>query len=197
MCLTTLLNPCTPLSTPISPSANCTMLTQTPLLTLCHCTSPSCLITLSLILFAHIWLALSVNLSHPIHLPIKTSTLLLWFKGSLWWFSTPGQQKPPLTLDDLYNHLSRFLSHNNMLSCSLPCSLWASLTCYACGSSLSLPPPLCTLQQRPHGGMMSVSTSTSFSFIIPQSKTVVIFEGNQVVIQKNTTAPDPFVVPNN
>ena len=122
MCLTTLLNPCTPLSTPISPSANCTMLTQTPLLTLCHCTSPSCLITLSLILFAHIWLALSVNLSHPIHLPIKTSTLLLWFKGSLWWFSTPGQQKPPLTLDDLYNHLSRFLSHNNMLSCSLPCS---------------------------------------------------------------------------
>ena len=36
--------------------------------------------------------------------------------------------------------------------------------------------------------------STFFSFSIPQSKTDVGFEGNQVVIQKSTTAPDPFAL---
>ena len=36
--------------------------------------------------------------------------------------------------------------------------------------------------------------STSFSFIIPQSKTDMMFEGDQVVIQRSTTAPDPCVV---
>ena len=50
--------------------------------TLCHCTSPSCLSTLSLVRFTPIWLALSLNSSHPIHLFAKTSTLLLWFAPS-------------------------------------------------------------------------------------------------------------------
>ena len=36
--------------------------------------------------------------------------------------------------------------------------------------------------------------STSFSLIIPQSKTDAMFEGDQVVIQRSTTAPDSFVV---
>ena len=90
--LTALLNWCTHLLwTPISPSVNCTISTQTTLSKLCYCSSLSCLITLSLILFAPIWLALSVNLSHPTHLFAKTTTLILWFtlKGSMWHISNP------------------------------------------------------------------------------------------------------------
>ena len=45
----------------------------------------SCLITLTLIPFAHIWLALSVKSSHPIYLLIKIGTLLmvLTLKGAI------------------------------------------------------------------------------------------------------------------
>ena len=41
---------------------------------------------------------------------------------------------------------------------------------------------------------MSVSTRLPSPSIIPQSKTDAMFKDDQVVIQKSTTAPDPFAV---
>ena len=69
------------------------------------------------------------------------------------------------------------------------------MACYALGSSCTLTAPLFALQQRPHGGMMSVSTRlpSPSSFLSP--RLIQCFkEGDQVVIQKSTTAPDLFAV---
>ena len=134
--------------------------------------------------------------SHPSVRQNRYSPLVVrTLKGSMRCFSNPVQQKSPLTRDDLrhvYNHLPRPLTHDNLLF----------LTMLLVGFFGLL--RLGELVQPDTSSLRSASKiswrhdvcldSTSFSFIIPQSKTDAMFEGDQVVIQKSTTAPDLFAV---
>jgi hypothetical protein len=134
--------------------------------------------------------------SYPSVHPNRHSPLVVHsLKGSMRRFSGPVCQKSPLTRDDLkyvHDHLPRPLSHNNLLF----------LTILFVGFFGLL--HLWELVQPDTSSLRSTSKiswrhdihleATFFSFCIPQSKTDVMFEGDQVVIQKSITAPDPFAL---
>ena len=123
--------------------------------------------------------------------PLVVRTL----KGSMRRFSNPVQQKSPLTRDDLrhvYNHLLRQLTHDNHLFLTM--LLVGFFGLLRLGELMQ--PDTSSLRSSAKTSWRHdvCLDSTSFSFIIPQSKTDAMFEGDQVVIQKSTTAPDPFAV---
>ena len=134
--------------------------------------------------------------SYPSVRPNRYSPLVVrTLKGSMCQFSGPVHQKSPLTRDHLklvYDHLPRPLFHDNLLF----------LTMLFVGFFGLL--RLGELVQQDTSSLRSASKiswrhdvhldSTFFSFSIPQSKTDVVFEGDQVVIQKSTTAPNPFAL---
>ena len=100
-------------------------------------------------------------------------------------------QKSPLTRDDLrhvYNHLPRPLTHDNLLFLTMLFGL------LRLGGLVQ--PDTCSVRSAAKTSWRHdvCLDSTSFSLMIPQSKTDVMFEGDQVVIQKSTTAPDPSAV---
>ena len=119
--------------------------------------------------------------------PLVVRTL----KGSMRRFSNPVQQKSPLTRDDLrhvFNHLPRPLTHDNLLFLTMLFGL------LRLGELVQ--PDTCSVRSAAKTSWRHdvCLDSTSFSFIILQSKTDAMFEGDQVVIQKSTTAPDPSAV---
>ena len=110
--------------------------------------------------------------------PLVVRTL----KGCMRRFSGPVRQKSPLTRDDLqyvYDHLPRPLSHDNLLF----------LTMLLVGFF-----GLLRLGELVQPDTSKISWRHDVQLPIPQSKTDVLFEGDQVVIQKSTTAPDPFAL---
>ena len=133
--------------------------------------------------------------SYPSVHPNQYSRLVVHtLKGSMRLFSGSVHQKSPLTRDDLKlvnDHLPRPLSHDNLLFLTMLCVGFFGLL------------RLGELMQ-PDTSLHSTSKISwrhdvhlnviFFSFSIPQSKTDVMFEGDQVVIQKSTTAPNPFVL---
>ena len=130
-----------------------------------------------------------MNSSRSIHLFAKTGPLLLWC------FSNPVQQKSPLTWDDLkhvYNHLPRSLSHDNLLFLiMLPVGFFGLL----CLGELVQPNSSSHHSVAEISWRHDVSTrlSSPSSSLSPRLMWC-LFEGDQVAIQKSTTAPDPFVV---
>ena len=137
------------------------------------------------------WLTELVRNYHSQHSvrPNRYSPLVVrTLKGSMRRFSGPVHQKSPLTRDDLKlvnDHLPRPLSHDNLLFLTMLCVDFFGLL------------RLGELVRPDTSSLRSTSKiswrhdvhfhSTFFSFSIPQSKTDVIFEGDQVVIQKSTT----------
>ena len=122
--------------------------------------------------------------------PLVVQTL----KGSMWHFLAPLQQKAPPTQDNLkhvYQHLPRPLSHDNLLFLILLLIGFFELL------------HLEELVQPDSSSLHTISKiswrhdvhldAAHLSFAIPQSKTDVSFEGDQVVIQKSPNAPNPFL----
>ena len=108
-------------------------------------------------------------------------------------FLAPLQQKAPLTQDDLkhvHQHLPRPLSHDNLLFLTMLLVGFFGLLHLG---ELVQPDSssLCTMSKISWRHDVHLDTA-HLSFAIPQSKTDVSFEGDQVVIQKSPSAPDPF-----
>ena len=110
-------------------------------------------------------------------------------------FSGPVHQKSPLTRDDLklvYQHLPHPLSHDHLLFVTILLVGFFGLLCLG-----ELVQP-----DMPHLGSISKISwrhdvqlsATSLSFSIPQSKSDHFVEGDRVVIQKSSSAPDPLTL---
>ena len=120
--------------------------------------------------------------------PLVVRTL----KGALRRFSGPVRQKSPLTRDDLklvYQDLPHPLSHDHLLFVTILLVGFFGLL------------RLGELVQSDMPHLRSISkiswrhdvqlSATSLSFSIPLSKSDHFFEGDRVVIQKSSSAPDP------
>ena len=99
--------------------------------------------------------------------------------------SNPVQQISPLTRDHLkhlYNHLPRPLSHDNLLFLTMLLVGFFGLLCLG---ELVQPntSSLCSATKTSWRHNVCLNW-TSFSFIIPQSKADMMFEGDQVDIQR-------------
>ena len=132
--------------------------------------------------------------SYPCVQPNKYSPLVVQtLKRSMRHFSAPLQQKAPLTRDDLkhvYQHLPRPLSHDNLLFLTMLLVGFFGLLrlgelVQPDSSSLHIMSKI-SLRHDVH------LDAAHLSFAIPQSKTDVSFEGDQVVIQKSPSASDPY-----
>ena len=133
--------------------------------------------------------------SYPYVQPNRYSPLVVQtLKGSMWHFSAPLQQKAPLTQDDLkhvHQHLPRPLSHDNLLFLTMLLVGFFGLLHLG---ELVQPDSssLCSMSKISWRHDVHLDAAHLF-FAIPQSKTDVSFKGDQVVIQKSPSAPDPFL----
>ena len=117
-------------------------------------------------------------------------------KGALRHFSGPVRQKSSLTRDDLklvYQHLPHPWSHDHLLFVTILLVGFFGLLCLGELVQSDMPHlrSISKISWRHDDVQLS---ATSLSFSIPRSKSDHFFEGDRVVIQKSSSAPDPLAL---
>jgi len=147
----------------------------------------------------HTYLAGIVSELEPfypsIHETRQSLLVTCTLRGSLHHFFLPIQQKAPLMKDDLLmvlHHVPSPFQHDDLLFLSLLFTGFFSLLCL--GELIQSDNQTLRASARlswRHTVRLEVNL---YRFTIPHSKTDSLFEGNEIVIQKCATEPDPFIL---